>query len=50
MFPKIGQPTTEDPLSLPAQSQKSKIFKAVTLDNEINGRTERYAKFRHQRK
>jgi hypothetical protein len=36
MFPKVGQPTTEDPLPLPNQSEKSKTFaNNVTLDNEV---------------
>jgi len=35
MFLKVGQPTTEDPLPLPDQSEKSKTFaNNVTLDNE----------------
>jgi hypothetical protein len=36
MFPKAGLPTTEDPLPLPDQSEKSKTFaNNVTLDNEV---------------
>jgi len=36
MFPKVDQPTTEDPVPLPDQSQKSKTFaNNVTLDNEV---------------
>jgi hypothetical protein len=40
MFPKVGQPTTEDPLPLPDQSEKSKTFvNNVTLDNEVGWMT-----------
>jgi hypothetical protein len=36
MFPKVGQPATQDPLPLPGQSEKSKtLANNVTLDNEV---------------
>jgi len=45
------EPTTEDHLSLPKQSQEPKIFvKDITVDNEISGRTERYSKYRYERR
>jgi hypothetical protein len=40
-FLKIGQQTKVDPLSLPKQSQESKYVEGVTLDKEMEGRTER---------
>jgi hypothetical protein len=42
---------TEGPLSFANQSQKLKVFvKAVTPGNEIGGRTEKYSKFRHEKR
>lgn len=50
-FINICQPTTVQPLSLPDQSQESKIFvEGVILDNTMRGMSERYIKFRQERR